>query len=195
MHDSVAALKDWETFYVIVGSAGAALTGLMFVVVTLISEDTRGASEEGVSAFATPNVLHFCAVLLVSAILTAPWPEVWEPSWALAAAGCAGLVYVVLALQRARHQTDYTPVFSDWLWHFILPFAAYATLAAAGFIASLHAANALFAIGAATTLLLFVGIHNAWDTVTFLAMERARAKKKAAQEHAARGKPPGTHPG
>ena len=195
MHDSVAALKDWETFYVIVGSAGAALTGLMFVVVTLISEDTRGASEEGVSAFATPNVLHFCAVLLVSAILTAPWPQVWEPAWALAIAGCGGLIYVLVALQRARRQTDYKPVFEDWLWHFMLPFAAYATLAAAGFIASVHAGGALFAVAAATALLLFAGIHNAWDTVTFLAMERARARKKAAQEHADRGRPTGTNKG
>jgi hypothetical protein len=85
-------------------------------------------------------------------------------------------------------QTDYTPVFDDWLWHFMLPFAAYATLAAAGFIASVHAGGALFAVAAATALLLFAGIHNAWDTVTFLAMERAR-RKKAAHEQAGRGKP------
>jgi hypothetical protein len=182
MPDSVLTLKAWETFYVIVGSAGGALTGLMFVVVTLISEETLGASEEGVSAFATPNVLHFCAVLLVSAILTAPWGDVWQPAWALAIAGCGGLVYVLVALRRARHQTDYVPVFQDWLWHFILPFAAYGTLAAAGFIEAVHEAGALFAVATATTLLLFVGIHNAWDTVTYMAMARVQAKKKRRAE-------------
>jgi len=56
-----------------------------------------------------------------------------------------------------------------------------------------HAGGALFAVAAATALLLFAGIHNAWDTVTFLAMERARARKKAAQEHAGRDRPAGTN--
>ena len=31
-------LNDWETFYVIVGSSAAALTGLMFVVIALIKD-------------------------------------------------------------------------------------------------------------------------------------------------------------
>jgi hypothetical protein len=29
-------------------------------------------------------------------------------------------------------------------------------------------------IGAATVLLVFIGIHNAWDTVTYVAVERAQ---------------------
>ena len=33
----MAPLADWQAFYVIMGGAAASLTGLMFVVVTLIS--------------------------------------------------------------------------------------------------------------------------------------------------------------
>lgn len=33
-------------------------------------------------------------------------------------------------------------------------------------------ALALYIRGAATVLLLFIGIYNSWDTVTFLALER-----------------------
>jgi fucose 4-O-acetylase-like acetyltransferase len=183
MPDTALTLKSWETFYVIIGSASAALTGLMFVVVTLISDSNQTASEDGVSAFATPNVLHFCAALLVSAILTAPWSAIWQPAWAIALVGGAGLVYVFIFLQRARRQTAYKPVFEDWLWHFILAFLAYATLAAAGFVEAVHSSGALFAVAGATTLLLFIGIHNAWDTVTYLSLERLRARQKAkAQE-------------
>jgi hypothetical protein len=185
MAESVSTLNAWQNFYVIVGSAGAALTGLMFVVVTLISEASTDASEEGVSAFATPNVVHFCAALLVSAILTAPWTAVWQAAWALAIEGFGGLLYLAVALGRARHQKNYDPVFEDWLWHFVLPFGAYGTLAGAGLIAAVHATGALFAIALATTLLLFAGIHNAWDTVTYMALARMRARQKKKELQAA----------
>lgn len=37
---------------------------------------------------------------------------------------------------------------------------------------------ALFAIGAAALVLLFVGIHNAWDTVTYMALEKRAPKAR-----------------
>lgn len=57
----MASLASWQNFYVIVGSAAAALTGLMFVVITLIA-GTRGNHKEGaMNAFNTPTLIHFCA--------------------------------------------------------------------------------------------------------------------------------------
>ena len=64
---------DWETFYVIVGSSAGALTGLMFVVMALVV-DFR-SSEQQIEAFGTPTVVHFCGVLLLSAVMSAPWPR------------------------------------------------------------------------------------------------------------------------
>jgi hypothetical protein len=58
-------------------------------------------------------------------------------------------------------------VFEDWLFHALLPFVAYVMLTVSGFIARSHARRGLFFVGAATLLLLFVGIHNAWDAVTY----------------------------
>jgi hypothetical protein len=64
---------SWTNFYVIVGSSAGALTGLTFVVITLIagrhSEDARLV----MNAFTTPIVVHFSTVLLVAALLSAPW--------------------------------------------------------------------------------------------------------------------------
>jgi hypothetical protein len=45
--------------------------------------------------------------------------------------------------------------------------AAYAALAFTAFMAGSHLREALFGIGAAVLLLLFIGIHNAWDAVTY----------------------------
>jgi hypothetical protein len=51
-------LPAWESFYVIIGSSSAGLTGLMFVVMTLIPETRRRAANRTINAFATPNVVH-----------------------------------------------------------------------------------------------------------------------------------------
>ena len=83
-------IAGWDNFYVIVGSSGAALTGLQFVVMTLISERGTPRGPE-VRAFGTPTVVHFCAVLLLSAILSAPWRELSSAGVALVACGIAGV--------------------------------------------------------------------------------------------------------
>jgi hypothetical protein len=66
-----------------------------------------------------------------------------------------------------RVQTTYRPEFEDWLFHALLPGAAYVMLALSAFAAPAHTREALFAVGGATLLLLFVGIHNAWDSVAY----------------------------
>jgi F0F1-type ATP synthase assembly protein I len=164
-------LPTWESFYVIVGSSAAALTGLMFVVIALVAE-SRQRSTQGVSAFGTPTIVHFCLALLVAAILSAPWRALGSVSLTITLTGIGGLVYLAIVTKRARRQTAYKPVFEDWLWHMILPFVSYATFVVAGLLILRAAHAALFGIAAATLLLLFIGIHNAWDTVTWLALEQ-----------------------
>ena len=179
-------LHDWDSFYVIIGSSAAALTGLMFVVVTLLpgAQRTVPTSDEGISAFATPTVLHLCAALLVSAMLSAPWRSLGRAGAALALAGTIGLVYSVIVTRRVGRQAAYRPVFEDWLWHSMLPMIAYGTIALAGAVLRSDATDALYATGAATLFLLFIGIHNAWDTVTYLALGQleGREAEKATTE-------------
>ena len=164
-------LPAWESFYVIVGSSSAGLTGLMFVVITLIPRERLRAANQTINAFATPNVVHFCAALLVSAMLSAPWRTMSYVGWLLGLIGIAGIVYDGIVVRRARGQTEYRPVLEDWVWHMILPFFAYLTLVVAAPILPRASTPALFAVAAATVVLLFIGIHNAWDTVTYVAFE------------------------
>lgn len=191
------ALRAWETFYVIVGSSAGALTGLQFVVLTLITESgaIRG-SGESLAAFGSPNVVHFCAALLVSVIFSAPWHGLGPPGVAAALCGAGGLVYSVAVLRRAQRQRDYMPVLADWIWHAALPMLAYAALAYAGVELARSSADALYLVGGAALLLVFIGIHNAWDTVTYITLERTREEKAraaaagAAEAGFARGRPP-----
>ena len=171
-------LAGWDSFYVMIGSSAAALSRLQFVVIALVAESEALRSLREIDAFGTPTVVHFCAVLLVSAMMSAPWRALSTAGVALGASGLAGVVYVGIVARRARLQTGYEPVLEDWIWHAVLPFIAYAALAAAALLLLRHAESALFLIGAAALLLLFIGIHNAWDSVTYIAVERWHSPKQ-----------------
>ena len=173
MADPAHALLDgWESFYVIIGSSAAALTGLQFVVIALVAEARVASSSREIDAFGTPTIVHFCAVLLVSAILSAPWHAMSSVAVAIGSCGMVGVVYGVIITLRARRTTDYTPVLEDWIWHAVLPLTAYAAFAVSAITLTRRPELSLFIIGAAAILLLFIGIHNAWDTVTYIAIER-----------------------
>lgn len=166
----IEQLKAWESFYIIVGSSAAALTGLMFVVITLIADSETTRSARTLAAFGTPTVVHFCVALVVAAILTAPWRTLATVAGAMGVTGAAGLVYTLVVVRRARRQTAYKPVLEDWLFHSIFPFAAYAAVVIAAVVLRRYPEPALFAIAAAVLALVLIGIHNAWDTVTYVAV-------------------------
>jgi hypothetical protein len=161
-------LSAWENFYVIVGSSAGALIGLQFVVMALIADmpAVRGVPQAG-AAFGTPTVVHFGSALLLSAIASAPWQEIGAAAVLWGVLGLTGVLYAIITARRMRKQTVYKPEFEDWLFHALLPFAAYATLAGSAYAAGEHVRGALFGPGTAALLLLFVGIHNAWDAVTY----------------------------
>ena len=176
---AVPLLSAWQNFYVIVGSASATLIGLMFVVMTLIASRMRQASGEAAGAFATPNIVHFCAALLIAAMLSAPWPALWNVGLLLGICGLAGVVYTIVIIRRARRQKDYQPVLEDWLWHTIFPFIAYVALVVASLVILSHAALALFVVGVAAMLFLFIGIHNAWDSVTYTILTGSQSENES----------------
>jgi len=167
--DVVSPLEAWANFYIIVGSSAGALTGLQFVVMTLTAERVPAVSRvESISAFGTPNVVHFCAALLVASILCIPWAVLKPAGVGVTICGGLGVAYAAVILRRAVRQREYRPVFEDWLWHIVLPALAYATLLTAGMGLARNLAGTLFFVGPATLLLVFIGIHNAWDTVTYI---------------------------
>jgi hypothetical protein len=173
-------LASWQTFYVIIGTAAATLTGLQFVVITLSAplQVQMSSPSSGIAAFGTPNVFHFGAALLVAALLSAPWEALWYAGLLLGLLGLGAMIYVLIVLRRARRQRDYQPVLEDWLWHTVFPLVSYTALFVAAILLPGRPALALFVIAAATLLLLFIGIHNAWDAVTYIALELSQQEDK-----------------
>src|SRR5690242_16323393 len=128
--------EEWESFYVIVGAA-----------------------------FSSPNVVHFSAALLLSALMRVPWHGMGTAAIAWGAVGLAGTVYALIVVRRLRRQTSYRPDWEDWTYHAVLPSAAYAMLLVSALAARRHEEAALMTVAAATLLQLFIGIHNSWDAI------------------------------
>jgi len=174
----MTAIDGWENFYVIVGSSAAALTGLMFVVITLTAEMRTGKEDGGTAmdAFGSPTVLHFCFVLLVAAIVSTPRHTVTSLAISLFLPGLAGLIYTIVVVARMRRQTAYVPVMEDWIWHCILPIAAYVSITVSTVVFWYRPGPMLYVVGASALLLLYVGIHNAWDAATWMAINARKTR-------------------
>lgn len=170
MPEASATLAAWSSFYIMTGSSAAGLTGLMFVVISLVRGWEGPRSSDGISTFSTPIVMHFFAAFLVSAILCAPWHTRILPGISTALVGIYGVAYVGRVMYRTRHLSGYTADLEDWTWYVVLPFVAYGVIAAGAIAFAVVSLKALFAVGGCIILLIFIGIRNAWDIVTYLAV-------------------------
>src|SRR5258708_264523 len=138
----MTALTEWANFYMIVGPSAGALIGLQFVVMTLVADREIPASVELGSAFATPSM--FISRLWCCWQLLSPLHGFAAATLVWAVVGLAGVTYVVIVARRMQIQKEYKAVFEDWLFHVLLPVAAYAMLAVSAFAARSYMRNALF---------------------------------------------------
>src|SRR5256885_7480838 len=178
MEAAVSPLSQWESFYVIVGSSAGALTGLQFVVIALVADMEAATSMLEIRAFGSPTVVHFCASLLIAAIMSAPWHALSSAGYGLGACGAIGVAYAISVVRHARRQTGYHPDMEDWAWYIVLPLLGYVALLTSAATLHQHSSSSLFVIAGTSLLLVFIGIHNAWDAVTYIAVERGPAAKK-----------------
>jgi hypothetical protein len=173
-------LHEWESFYVIIGTSAAALTGLTFVVIAVVADaGPRATTPLGIGTFITPTIVHFCGALMISAIVSAPWQTHLPVQIALGACGVAGFIWSLLVLKGTLGVSSfYSMVLEDWAWHVVLPLLAYAMTVATALIFASDTELGLFMVGGAATLLVFIGIHNAWDTVTHLTLQRLKREQE-----------------
>ncbi|HEY1978059.1 MAG TPA: hypothetical protein VGG89_16025 [Candidatus Baltobacteraceae bacterium] len=156
-----------------IATSAATLTGLVFVVITLVRDSrTTLPDEEGLATFTTPIVIHFGAALYVAAVFIVPWRAYGGVAVLVGLCGVYGVAFMLrVVLRTLRLGSDtYVPDAEDWIWYNFVPLLSYLTILG-GAIALPHAAlQALFAIAGGVLLLLFTGIRNAWDVVTYLAI-------------------------
>jgi hypothetical protein len=166
-------LHDWHAFYLLLGTSAAALTGLMFVVVSISPQTIAERPQSGVRAFVTPTLVFFTTVLVVSALMLAPGlTPIWLAAL-LALVGFGGLVYLfwVGGYERGRENPLER---EDWIFYIAAPFVGYILLFAAAVAIGFNSLVGAAVLAVTMVLLLIIGIHNTWDLVTGFAQRRAK---------------------
>jgi hypothetical protein len=160
-------IEGWQNFFVIVATAAGALTGLMFVVIALRRDQTSNAPVHALRSFATPTIVHFTSVVVLSAVLTMPRLTRAGIGWVLVLLGAAGLAYMGFVIMTARIRVDFASDLEDTLFHFTFPPIAHGAIVAAGVFTWSDHAWSMYMVAGALLMLLVVGIHNAWDSAVW----------------------------
>ena len=163
--------KGWDNFYLMIGSAGGALIGLLFVVVTLTSGFERAKVLRATTLYMTPTAVHFGVVLVTSAVALAPRLPSSAVGILFALSAVAGLVNAIWACLgiRAGIPGSEPPHWSDLWFYGVLPAVAYVALLGTSVALWLETAWAAHATAACLLALLLLGIRDAWDLVTWMA--------------------------
>jgi len=160
------------------------MTGLQFVVMTLIAQNPTRSQAGGKRSqpFGTPNVVHFCAALLVASILAVPWSTLRPPVSQLPDPACSACSTSVIVIRRARAgRTSTSRSSRTGCGTPILPVLAYSALFVAGAVLAGKTGRRAAGHGRGRhCCLVFIGIHNAWDTVMYLMVSQRMPEPKEA---------------
>jgi hypothetical protein len=174
-------LAGWDNFYVIIGSAAGGLTGLTFVVIALARDSAMGVRPDGLSAFVTPTIVHFCGVLALAAFMSMPHQRDGTLSIGLGLGGFAGVAYggyIGSNMWRIGSGARYIPVREDWVWNVILPTVVYAALIVMAVLLWDRVTRAaMYGVAVLALALLFISIRNLWDIAVWISTESSRQKE------------------
>lgn len=174
----VGKLEHWHDFYLLIGTAGATLLGLLFIAVSLgagfLSEEKTAPTR----AFYSPIVIHFASVLFISAVALVPTHH--STYFAALIGACAVIGFSVslyVTVQLLSH--DWTQYKQDHISYALLPALAYLALLIATIMIWTGNELALDFLSGALLLLLLINIRNAWDLMlSMVRHQTAREQKK-----------------
>lgn len=167
-------LERWQDFYVLVGTAAAALIALLFVAVSIgvgaIPRESHGPTR----TYMSPVAFHFAAVLFVAAAALIPSHTQASLALLLGSGAVVGMVYAAFIIRRLL--TDHIADLPDRLAYGLAPLVAYAAIFAASALFHQGSESAADVLAGAVLLLLMVNVRNAWDLL--LAMARRQSQSR-----------------
>jgi hypothetical protein len=173
-----AFLETWHDFFVLSGTAAAALAALLFVAIALHIETLVIARRDHLLALARTILFSFMMVLILSLMMLAPHLPRRAAGYQLIA---LGLVSVAVTLRQLQgHKAIAHEHFSLGLFRrrLMLPFLGYAMVAAAGFMVARVSPYFLYWLVGSLCLLLGNAAGASWD----LLVRVARIKRADAEE-------------
>jgi hypothetical protein len=187
MHEPAARiLEHWGEFYLLVGTAAAALVALLFVAASIGAETLARPTDGPTRTYMSPIAFHFTSVLFVSALGLVPSHTRLSLSLLVGVNAAVGIGYTAFLLRRLF--TDHIADLADRFGYGLLPLLAYvAGLGAAWLIfrGSIYGPEML---AATVVLLLVVNIRNTWDLM--LSLSRLRVEQET-RTRASATDPPG----
>jgi hypothetical protein len=166
-------LHAWHDFYALMGAASATLAGLLFVAASIGSNYFREEHRGPLASFLTPTVVHFAAILFASLLASAP-SQSWRSLGLMLGAGAlAGLIYSArvlfdLALRR-RSPRKLKVDLDDRFFYGLMPALGYLALLTAAALLLAQSPAGVELMAAASLVLLFASIRNAWDMTLWTA--------------------------
>lgn len=170
MHPPARLLEHWHEFYLLVGTAAAALVALLFVAASIGAGMLAKHADGPTRTYMSPIAFHFTSALFVSAAALVPSHTRLTLGVLVGSNAIAGVIYSAFVLRRLF--VDNIADLADRVCYGMIPLFAYAAGLAAAYLifrGSIHAPEFL---AGTVVLLLIVNIRNAWDLM--LAMARRR---------------------
>ena len=170
-------LEEWHDFYILLGTAAAALVALLFVAASIGASMLTPQRTRATRTYLSPVVFHFAAILFASLIALIPTQT---PLWlgiSLGSVALVGLLYSLFVCFRLfrNHVAD----IADLLGYGGCPAAAYTAALVSACLFKSQSAAAVNVVAGALMVLLVTNIRNAWDLLIALARRSNEERGKA----------------
>jgi hypothetical protein len=160
MRSFLDGLESWQLFYATVGAASAALTGLLFVSLSLNRERLRGKKAEMTKRIARRTFGDFLYVLMISFVFIVPHQVPYS----------LGIALLVLGLSRGmgllregfRNHQKKSAKKRNILQEILLPLTASLGLLLVAVFVVFEKMNALYGLVIVIAALLVSACWNAW---------------------------------
>jgi hypothetical protein len=165
-------LVAWHEFYVLLGTAAAALVALLFVVVAVGATAFTRDRRSGTRTFMSPVVFHYSNVLFLSLVVLVPGQSPRLLGAIVGVAALGSLIYSIVIVVRVFRSS--MADLADRVAYGSMPLVVYsAGLVVSWLLLTGHDEAGLYLLAAAALLLLLGNIRNAWDLMLSLAYRSA----------------------
>jgi hypothetical protein len=164
-------LDGWHEFYILLGTAAAALVALLFVAASIGVGYLSIAPGSPTHTYTSPIVFHYTYVLFLSLVALIPINTDWSLAAIIGISAAIATGYSCYIFVRVMRGSAVD--LDDRLSYGASPLAAYAAALAASVCVFERSAAGPPLLAGALILLLLINIRNAWDLTLFFAQRRA----------------------
>ena len=166
-------IRPWHEFYALLGTASATMVALLFVTASIATGVFTASRRAPLRVFLSATIVHFSSVLAASLIILAPIPSRIVLAPLFLACGTFGLAYSILTWRdTVREGLSASIDLEDRTWYILLPVACYLFEIVSGGLLLWRTPDGCVVLAMAISMLLVIGIHNAWDITVWTITHR-----------------------